>query len=261
MTADAVQREPSRTRRSIRDQAVAAQAVQQQLRLRWMRRRGLAVVVMAAAPALVVPLSMPLPLSAVANPETSSASSLRPQSLSVGDLSASTADRDGYVAGPLIPGGSKIYAYTADTFVNDPSSAVQWPFTQGVPISSPYGNRIPPCPSCSAFHTGVDLTPGIGTPIQAMADGVVTAASDDGGSYGTYVTIQHEIDGQPVESLYAHMYRGSIPLKVGDYVRVGQLVGLVGSTGQSTGAHLHFALRVASELVDPLVWLPPRVRS
>ncbi|GGI73281.1 hypothetical protein GCM10009724_25390 [Microbacterium lacticum] len=75
------------------------------------------------------------------------------------------------------PVGTESYAHTADTFTNDPASAVQWPFTVGVPISSTFGYRTPPCPSCSNFHAGLDMTPGIGTPIQAIADGVVTTAT------------------------------------------------------------------------------------
>ena len=106
----------------------------------------------------------------------------------------------------------------------------------------------------------MDLTPGIGTPIQAMADGVVTVATSDG-TYGEYVVIEHLIDGQRVESLYAHMLSGSTAVQVGQQVKVGELVGLVGNTGLSTGAHLHFEVRPDGVPVAPFVWLPPRVRS
>lgn len=111
---------------------------------------------------------------------------------------------------------------------------MQWPFRVGVPVSSGFGYRVPPCGSCSSYHRGVDLTPGIGTPIQAMADGVVTVATSDG-TYGEYVVIEHLIDGQRVESLYAHMLSGSTAVQVGQQVKVGELVGLVGNTGLSTG--------------------------
>ncbi|MBR22580.1 MAG: hypothetical protein CMF57_09115 [Leifsonia sp.] len=168
--------------------------------------------------------------------------------------------RDGYLVIQAVPGGLEPYARTADTFVSDPASAVQWPFRVGVPVSSGFGYRVPPCGSCSSYHRGVDLTPGIGTPIQAMADGVVTVATSDG-TYGEYVVIEHLIDGQRVESLYAHMLSGSTAVQVGQQVKVGELVGLVGNTGLSTGAHLHFEVRPDGVPVDPFVWLPPRVRS
>ena len=105
------------------------------------------------------------------------------------------------------------------------------------------------------------MTPGIGTPIQAMADGVVTTATEQGGAYGVYVVIRHEIDGQVVESVYAHMREGSLALTPGQTVRVGQMVGRVGDSGRSFGAHLHFEIRTGGEAVDPLAWLPARVRS
>lgn len=267
MIADTAEHDIAPTRRRIRERAAAAQqaahAARRQSRARWLRRRGVALVAMAAVPALAVPLSFPSPSPAVAlaaqQPETVSS---QPQSLTVGDRVAPVVlDRDGFSASVPLPDGAEPYAFTAATFVNDPASPVQWPFTTGVPVSSPFGYRIPPCSSCSSYHNGVDLTPGMGTSIQAMADGVVTVATDEGGSYGTYVVIQHEIDGQLVESLYAHLIEGSIALEVGERVRVGQLVGLVGNTGLSTGAHLHFEVRPDGEPVDPFVWLPPRVRS
>ncbi len=214
------------------------------------------VVAGLAATPLLVPLT-PDPAFAVEEPATPP----RPQTfIATHTLPAPEMDRGEYEAVLAAPAGTESYAHTADTFTNDPASAVQWPFTVGVPISSTFGYRTRPCPSCSSDHAGLDMTPGIGTPIQAMADGVVTTATEQGGAYGVYVVIRHEIDGQVVESVYAHMLEGSLALTPGQTVRVGQLVGRVGNSGRSTGAHLHFEVRVGGEPVDPLVWIPANRR-
>jgi murein DD-endopeptidase MepM/ murein hydrolase activator NlpD len=100
----------------------------------------------------------------------------------------------------------------------------------------------------------VDFTPGNGSPIYVIADGVVTA-SEFGGGYGQYAYIEHQINGQTILTVYAHMQRGSSPLQVGDRVSVGDFIGLVGNTGTSTGPHLHFEVRINGEYVDPFAWL------
>lgn len=152
------------------------------------------------------------------------------------------------------------YAHTADTFVNDPESLIQWPFTRGVPIGSGFGYRAAPCRGCSSAHQGLDMNPGTGTPIQVIADGVVSEAGGPAGNYGQYVIVDHLVDGRLVRSLYAHMLAGSSPLSAGDYVSVGDEVGLVGNTGRSTGAHLHLEIRVdGATAVDPRAWLGERV--
>ncbi|TAL46419.1 MAG: M23 family metallopeptidase [Salinibacterium sp.] len=145
--------------------------------------------------------------------------------------------------------GNSIYTFTP-TF-----GAVRWPFPYSVTISSGWGARVAPCLGCSTFHKGLDFTPGEGNPIQVIADGVVTSHTDETYGFGNCVIIQHTINGQMVESLYAHMQHGSSPLKVGDHVSVGDFVGLVGSTGSSTGAHLHFEVHPDGVAVDPFKWL------
>jgi murein DD-endopeptidase MepM/ murein hydrolase activator NlpD len=100
----------------------------------------------------------------------------------------------------------------------------------------------------------VDFTPGNGSPIFAIADGVVTAA-EFGGGYGQYAYIEHNIRGQRVLSVYAHMQSGSSPLRVGEEIKVGDFIGLVGNTGTSTGPHLHLEIRINGEYVDPFAWL------
>jgi murein DD-endopeptidase MepM/ murein hydrolase activator NlpD len=98
------------------------------------------------------------------------------------------------------------------------------------------------------------MVAGNGAPIFAIADGVVTAAKF-GGGYGQHVYLEHDINGRSVLTVYAHMQRGSSPLRVGDVVEVGDFIGLVGSTGISTGPHLHFEVRIEGEYVDPFAWL------
>ena len=80
---------------------------------------------------------------------------------------------------------------------------------------------------------------------------------DGSGSWGNYVILQHVVDGQTVYSGYAHMQSGSSPMVVGQEVKVGDFVGLVGSTGQATGAHLHFTISLEEPMhyVDPFTWL------
>jgi len=134
------------------------------------------------------------------------------------------------------------------------SGNIRWPFPVAVPISSGFGDRVAPCRYCSSNHRGVDFTPGNGSPIFAIADGVVSV-SDFGRGYGQFVYIEHEINGKTITSVYAHMQRGSSPLRAGETIRVGEFIGLVGNTGTSTGPHLHFEIRINSEYVDPFAWL------
>jgi murein DD-endopeptidase MepM/ murein hydrolase activator NlpD len=131
---------------------------------------------------------------------------------------------------------------------------VRWPFPVAVPISSGFGARVAPCRYCSSYHRGVDFTPGRGTPIYAISDGVVTQQEYSGG-YGEHAYIEHTINGQTVLSVYAHMIGGSSPLEPGDRVQVGDFVGLVGNTGISTGPHLHFEIRIDGVYLDPFTWL------
>ncbi|HVS07006.1 MAG TPA: M23 family metallopeptidase [Candidatus Dormibacteraeota bacterium] len=107
------------------------------------------------------------------------------------------------------------------------------------------------------FHTGIDLAVPLGTPVFAAADGVVMLArpmADSTGTlvgYGNYVIIQHDAG---LKTLYGHLL--TIGVKEGDLVHRGQLVGLVGSTGNSTGPHTHFEVRIENSPVDPMQLLP-----
>lgn len=107
------------------------------------------------------------------------------------------------------------------------------------------------------FHTGIDLAVPLGTPVFAAADGVVVLArpmTDIAGAlvgYGNYVIVQHDAG---LKTLYGHLLL--IGVKEGEQVKRGQLVGLVGSTGNSTGPHTHFEVRIDNSPVDPLQMLP-----
>jgi len=114
----------------------------------------------------------------------------------------------------------------------------------------------------SGAHDGVDFLPGYGAPIQSIADGVVTEVGNPEGALGVHVTIKHVVNGETVYSTYGHMRLGSMHLAVGEAVARGQVVGEVGSTGTSTGPHLHFGITLASgATINPLPWLAAHVNA
>jgi murein DD-endopeptidase MepM/ murein hydrolase activator NlpD len=143
-----------------------------------------------------------------------------------------------------------------DSFTNNPNGTIQWPFAVGVHVGDQFGPRN--CAGCSRNHGGQDFNPGVNAPIQAIADGVVSYTEDGEASLGVHMIIDHMIDGKLVSSVYAHMVHGSMLLETGDVVKVGQVIGKVGSTGMSTGPHLHFEIReggIKGTKVAPLPWL------
>lgn len=122
------------------------------------------------------------------------------------------------------------------------------PLEGGGTLRSRFGYRIHPIFKTRRLHTGVDLAAPTGTPIYAAGDGVITYYKWQSG-YGNKVEIQH-VNGY--ETAYGHMSRYADGLGVGSKVRQGQVIGYVGSTGQSTGPHLHFEVLINGNLVDPL---------
>ncbi len=112
-------------------------------------------------------------------------------------------------------------------------------------ISSPFGYRRDPFTGRAAMHAGLDFRGAIGTPIRAAAKGRVSFVGRRGG-YGNVVEIRH---GNGVMTRYAHMSK--FEAKVGDRVNAGETVGRIGSTGRSTGPHLHFEVRINNRAVDP----------
>ena len=140
----------------------------------------------------------------------------------------------------------------AAQIVNVPSeSGFLWPLAANLnTLSSLYGGRKDPINGRSSNHTGIDIPAARGTPIYAAKSGVVTTSVYGSGSYwsyGNFVLISHK-DG--TSTLYAHM--SSRNVKEGQTVRQGDVVGYVGTTGRSTGNHLHFEVRVNGKRTDPL---------
>ncbi|MBW8384345.1 MAG: peptidoglycan DD-metalloendopeptidase family protein [Youngiibacter sp.] len=112
-------------------------------------------------------------------------------------------------------------------------------------VSSPYGWRIHPILGYSKFHTGIDFAAASGTAVKAVKGGVVILAKYNS-SYGNYIIVDH---GNGISSLYAHLKGFNTSL--GSRVSQGQTIGFVGSTGMSTGPHLHFEIRVNGDHVNP----------
>jgi len=148
-----------------------------------------------------------------------------------------------------------------DLFAVTWSPPVVYPVGTTASMGSGFGYRPAPCGGCSSRHEGVDWNPGAGTPVGAMADGVVVDLGNPSGPYGVWLEIEHVVNGQRITTLYAHMQYRSLRHGVGDVVEVGETVGAVGNTGASTGAHLHFELRVGEQVVDPAAWLRANYRA
>ncbi len=121
--------------------------------------------------------------------------------------------------------------------------------TDYVRISSPFGSRIHPITHKRHGHKGIDLAAPRNTPIYATADGVVTFSGRNGG-YGNFVKLNHE---NGYKTAYAHM--NSIAVRKGRTVQKGDLIGYVGSTGASTGNHLHYEVYYQDKLIDPATTL------
>jgi len=128
-------------------------------------------------------------------------------------------------------------------------------------ISSGYGYRKSSCSACSSNHKGIDFAPGKGEPVYAAMDGIVSRI-EYGYGFGQHVYIEHIANFnddrfEDWKTIYAHLEIGTTPksVRVGSVVKAGDLIGTVGNTGISTGAHLHFELIVDGENVDPQKYL------
>ena len=116
-------------------------------------------------------------------------------------------------------------------------------------FTSGYGTRSDPFRGRAAMHAGIDLAGPLGTPIYATADGIIGRA-EYAGAYGNLVEINH---GQGIQTRYGHMSR--LIARPGQRVRRGELIGLMGSTGRSTGSHLHYEVRIDGRAVNPIPFI------
>jgi murein DD-endopeptidase MepM/ murein hydrolase activator NlpD len=168
---------------------------------------------------------------------------------------------NGNVAGPLGQGDKEFTQLVASWKQLDgaasrigatPRQAVSVPSitpVQGFRLTSAFGNREHPILGGVRMHEGVDLAVPTGTPIYAPADGLVEMAQRFG-SYGNFIKILH---GGEMETRYGHL--SAYNVTAGEYVHKGDVIGYVGSTGRSTGPHLHYEVRIAGEAVDPTPYM------
>jgi len=126
--------------------------------------------------------------------------------------------------------------------------AMSWPVSGR--ITSEYGMRVNPVTGVYKLHAGIDIGVGTGTPVHAAADGVVIFAGWNSGGYGNFVMIDN---GSSIVTCYAH--NSSVAVSVGQSVSRGQVIAYAGSTGNSTGPHCHFEVRVNGAPQNPRTWL------
>jgi len=117
-------------------------------------------------------------------------------------------------------------------------------------FTSGYGVRSDPFRGRSAMHSGIDLAGPSGTPIYATADGVVERAGWNSGGYGNLIEIDH---GRGIETRYGHLSK--VLVKDGQKIKRGELIGRMGSTGRSTGSHLHYEVRIDGRAVNPVPFM------
>lgn len=161
--------------------------------------------------------------------------------------------------GPLLPVAEAGDSQFHSLFLSwKKADAISSPGAISVPSSKPvqtatytsgYGVRSDPFRGSAAMHAGIDLAAPMGTPVYATADGVVDRAEWSGG-YGNMVEIDH---GKGLQTRFGHLSR--ILVRSGDRVVRGQEIALMGSTGRSTGSHLHYEVRIDGHAVNPVPFL------
>ena len=148
----------------------------------------------------------------------------------------------------LINDNKSAFDYSSNP-VNYNGGQFSWPVPGSQRITSQYGYRIHPVYKTKKFHSGIDIGAGYGLNIVAAADGVVTLAATNGG-YGKCIVINH---GSGITTLYGHC--SSLLVSSGESVSKGQVIAKVGSTGVSTGPHLHFEVRINGATTNPLPYI------
>ena len=143
-----------------------------------------------------------------------------------------------------------------DTAVVPSTPDLVWPMYAGTYIlTSPFGMRVHPILGTRFLHEGMDWAAPAGTPIYAAVAGEITEAGIKAMATGT-ITIKFKVDGEVFYARYLHEYADGIFVKEGQTVKPGDQIGEVGSTGYSTGAHLHFEIRNSKmEPLDPDAWM------
>lgn len=129
-----------------------------------------------------------------------------------------------------------------------------WALPARGPISSGFGSRVSPCNGCSSFHEGTDIAGGCNNPIYAAHAGTVVYAGVYGG-YGNYIRIDH---GGGLTTAYGHIVNGGTLVHVGQSVSAGQQIAKIGSTGNSTGCHVHFETRPGGVATNPVPFMAAR---
>ncbi len=220
-------------------------AVRQMFKLAVMA--GAAVVTSAASPAL----------ANSANSASTSADMLEPVREAHGDAAASSDQRFKSLfvswttlerTSPVLGSGAEVAAFSSPVPQRGISVPSRMPL-EGAQLTSNYGMRTHPVLGGRRKHTGIDLAAPSGTPVYATADGIIGRA-DWFSSYGLYISINH---GAAMETRYAHLSR--LAVAAGDNVNKGDLIGYVGSTGRSTGPHLHYEVRVEGLAVNPIPYM------
>ncbi len=210
------------------------------------------------AGALVIGTSVPASafvVDAGGSQDAGQSSDVDAQSVSAsGELSTDDAARAKYSVSSQIETAAATLGAHGGVFTPT-TGAIRWPFPYSTTITDGFGYRKSPCAGCSSFHKGTDFVPGAGVPTYAIADGVVESSVISNAGLGNEVIINQEIDGQAIQSVYGHLQMNSSPLKAGDHVKVGDLVGKVGATGTTTGANMHLEVHVNGVAVDPFAWL------
>lgn len=143
-----------------------------------------------------------------------------------------------------LPSASPPIATAPDSLATTPSL---WPATG--PVTSWFGQRVSPFGDGSELHQGIDIASAAGTPVVAAADGQVVQSGWSGG-YGNMVQLDH---GNGITTIYGH--NSSVAVASGQPVKKGQVISFAGSTGRSTGSHVHYEVRVNNTPVDPWKYL------
>jgi murein DD-endopeptidase MepM/ murein hydrolase activator NlpD len=218
--------------------------------------RHMFTLAVSACAAVLASTATPV-LANTANSATSSTDIIEPVREAQGDLAENGDQRfkslfSNWTAlertSPTLGTGADVTAYSSPI----PHSGISVPSRmplEGARLTSGYGMRTHPVLGGRRQHAGIDLAAPTGTPIHATADGVIGRA-DWYSSYGLYISINH---GASMETRYAHLSR--LAVAAGDNVKKGDLIGYVGSTGRSTGPHLHYEVRVDGVAVNPIPYM------